>query len=208
MAKRGFTLIELLVVIAIIAILAAILFPVFAKAREKARQTSCLNNVKQMGTALLQYVQDYDERTPPGAAVDMNSHAHPWASAMPYVKNTQVLICPSDATRNTCSLQAGVSGYWGAEWSTVMCSYAYSNRTGNMGLGEITAPAETMCIAEMNDRPYADYVTTINGLYYMDPAQARYLNACRHNDGMNIGYWDGHAKWIGKTGLQTVRVSP
>ncbi|MEN6404264.1 MAG: prepilin-type N-terminal cleavage/methylation domain-containing protein, partial [Armatimonadia bacterium] len=62
--KRGFTLIELLVVIAIIAILAAILFPVFAKAREKARQTSCLNNCKQLGTAIVQYCQDYDERMP------------------------------------------------------------------------------------------------------------------------------------------------
>src|SRR5476651_129734 len=67
--KRGFTLIELLVVIAIIAVLAAILFPVFAQAREKARQTSCLSNEKQLGLAVMQYVQDYDEMTPTGAAI-------------------------------------------------------------------------------------------------------------------------------------------
>ena len=208
MRKSGFTLIELLVVIAIIAILAAILFPVFAKAREKARQSSCLNNVKQLQLALLQYCEDYDERTPPGAAVDMNARSHPWASAQPYVKNSQVFACPSDSLRNTCSLQAGVAGYWGAEWATFACSYGYGNRTGNMSLGMITVPAETAAIAEMVERPYVDYNVLINGIMYMDPTQVRYVNACRHNEGMNIGYWDGHAKWQKRENLNTVRLGP
>ncbi len=73
---RGFTLIELLVVIAIIAILAAILFPVFAKAREKARTASCSNNMKQLGTALMMYVQDYDEALPYGSSAYINSHVN------------------------------------------------------------------------------------------------------------------------------------
>ncbi len=118
---KGFTLIELLVVIAIIAILAAILFPVFAQAREKARQASCLSNTKQMGLAAIQYVQDYDETFPMndpywadfgnrgcraaiGLTVNGQTRTAPacqaWtAQFFPYIKNNQVFICPSDPTQ-------------------------------------------------------------------------------------------------------------
>ncbi|HEY3332772.1 MAG TPA: DUF1559 domain-containing protein [Capsulimonadaceae bacterium] len=89
----GFTLIELLVVIAIISILAAILFPVFAKAREKARQTSCASNMKQLGIAELQYVQDYDELYP-GSSFYGNGWAYP---LYPYVKSTGAFACPDEA---------------------------------------------------------------------------------------------------------------
>jgi len=101
--KKGFTLIELLVVIAIIAILAAILFPVFAKVREKARQTSCLSNEKQLGLAFVQYAQDYDETFP----VDMNNgYCNGWAGEIyPYVKSTGVFKCPDDPTQPS---EAGV----------------------------------------------------------------------------------------------------
>src|ERR1700729_3180729 len=93
--NKGFTLIELLVVIAIIAILAAILFPVFAKAREKARQTACLSNEKQMGTAVMMYVQDYDEHMP--SVWDTNTGLT-WADEIyPYVKSLGVFVCPSNA---------------------------------------------------------------------------------------------------------------
>ena len=93
--RRGFTLIELLVVIAIIAILAAILFPVFAKAREKARQSSCLSNVKQLALAVMSYTQDYDEMLP--ASYKYNSPgATYWSETiLPYIKNSQIFKCPS-----------------------------------------------------------------------------------------------------------------
>jgi len=111
--RRGFTLIELLVVIAIIAILAAILFPVFARAREKARQTACLNNVKEMGLGMLMYAQDYDEMFPamslgPVTPIpvipehpEFGRHAtlgyfNCWSNGIyPYIKNVQIFLCPS-----------------------------------------------------------------------------------------------------------------
>src|SRR2546423_851760 len=120
MHRRGFTLIELLVVITIIAILAAILFPVFAQARESARQSSCLSNTKQLGLGIMQYVQDYDEKFPLWIWCDSVGGANPVVSGpgtpdtpwgpwknnhtgwdkttQPYIKNVQVFKCPSNDT--------------------------------------------------------------------------------------------------------------
>jgi len=108
--RAAFTLIELLVVIAIIAILAAILFPVFAQARESARKASCISNTKQLGLGVMMYVQDYDEMypcnswdTPPIGTADTDAHNAGFLSAtqwvwriMPYIKNKQIFVCPSD----------------------------------------------------------------------------------------------------------------
>ena len=104
----GFTLIELLVVIAIIAILAAILFPVFAQARAKARQTACLSNMRQLGTAVMMYVQDYDETYVPSVSYtaalasglpDTSSPSRSWPTLLyPYVKNEQIFVCPDGET--------------------------------------------------------------------------------------------------------------
>src|SRR5579862_1239618 len=106
-SKRAFTLIELLVVIAIIAILAAILFPVFAQAREKARAISCLSNTKQLGLAVMMYVQDYDETYPltafwndVGGTPGFAANFYLWSSqrcTQPYIKNTDIYKCPDDS---------------------------------------------------------------------------------------------------------------
>jgi prepilin-type N-terminal cleavage/methylation domain-containing protein/prepilin-type processing-associated H-X9-DG protein len=134
MRKRGFTLIELLVVIAIIAILAAILFPVFAQAREKARQTTCLSNLKQLSTGMLLYVQDYDEKYP-NSYVDVASRAAcellpggcwfstngPWYSFWPqlysaYTKNFQIATCPDGDPGRTTN---PYTGHYGANEALV-----------------------------------------------------------------------------------------
>src|SRR5205809_846157 len=130
-AKRGFTLIELLVVIAIIAILAAILFPVFAQAREKARQSSCLSNLKQIGTALMMYVQDYDEAYPCNWYGSLwpsvpNTNRYKWMDAVfPYVKNEKVFSCPSDGGSRSTYInvqnlpKAGSQNNWGSYCTNV-----------------------------------------------------------------------------------------
>lgn len=106
---KGFTLIELLVVIAIIAILAAILFPVFAKAREKARQTACVSNMKQLGTAYAMYVQDHNETLAPSTYFAINGlpPLRWYHIVQPYVKNEQLFVCPSDQYANMKSTASG-----------------------------------------------------------------------------------------------------
>jgi len=142
---KAFTLIELLVVIAIIAILAAILFPVFATAREKARQTSCLSNEKQLGLAVLQYYNDYDE-TPPCGNSQTNQPTG-WAGQIyPYVKSKQVFVCPSDLTIGPSSsycynrfitIQNPNPGYYtGALW-------------GAYPISQFGAPSRTVLFAEI-----------------------------------------------------------
>src|SRR5437870_13519810 len=111
-SKPAFTLIELLVVIAIIAILAPLLFPVFAQARERARMTACMSNMRQIGMALMQYVQDYDETFPymrfHGMAAPRGSHTYVWRNAIrPYLKSLDILGCPSNPLSRTNPGQPG-----------------------------------------------------------------------------------------------------
>ena len=186
MRRRGFTLIELLVVIAIIAILAAILFPVFARAREKARQTACLSNVKQIGLALMMYVQDYDETFPGRAATNhYPPWDHPWSYwykiIEPYVKNEQLFVCPS-MRRDPTSY-----GY----------SLAPSLSTGST-MAEVEQPATMVWVVENRWAPWA---------YRPGPPNAETFEEWEefyppiHNGGVNACHVDGHAKWYQTTVL-------
>ena len=182
-ARRGFTLIELLVVIAIIAILAAILFPVFARAREKARQTSCLSNVKQIMLAVQQYAQDYDERMP------RHGNSPDWSEQIyPYVNNAQVYGCPS-ATQNPNTV-AEVGTIFNYSWN-----YYSNSAQNNMKLAQIQRPSEALVI--------------LDGSYYIsnrwrgDGSAIDNDGVPRHNDGANIGFADGHAKWMVPTNYLT-----
>jgi len=141
---RGFTLIELLVVIAIIAILAAILFPVFAKVREKARQTSCLSNEKQIGLAFEQYVEDYDELWPSGDAVTATGEVPGtgWASTVyPYIKSTQLYKCPDDSTGNGPETANGL-------FPTAV-SYGFNSNLAHASDAQLQAPASTVSLFEV-----------------------------------------------------------
>jgi len=137
--RKGFTLIELLVVIAIIAILAAILFPVFAKAREKARQTSCTSNLKQLALAFVQYTQDYDEAFPGGggAAAIVNYSGEDWANQIyPYEKSSGVYKCPDDTSN---------SGSPGVSYAYNQNIGLYENALAAIpGTGSTTAISSTM----------------------------------------------------------------
>jgi len=199
MRVRGFTLIELLVVIAIIAILAAILFPVFAKAREKARQTSCLSNIKQISLGILQYAQDYDERI--SRCGTLTPRSYWWSYVQPYLKNTQVLVCPSRSGGNFPGYaQNSTISYWGE----VPPSATYPG--AGKGLGEIVSPAQTILIAESDANglvAHADHCyTSCAGIDRVTKAPGNTAhptyNACIiHNGGSNFSYFDGHAKWGG-----------
>ena len=164
----AFTLIELLVVIAIIAILAAILFPVFARARENARKTSCLSNLKQIGLGLLQYSQDYDEKLVEkqyGGETwsSVSPDRHKWMdSIFPYVKSEQIFICPSDSPFATAGSSGGngnspyvyyknfnpaTQGYLGGSDNGSYGSYSINAYYGSGGAG----PANGTAMSQLQD---------------------------------------------------------
>jgi prepilin-type N-terminal cleavage/methylation domain-containing protein/prepilin-type processing-associated H-X9-DG protein len=193
---RGFTLIELLVVIAIIAILAAILFPVFAKARDKARQSSCLSNLKQIALASLGYAQDYDE----AFAAHLGFGGKAWPTLLvPYVKSTQIFQCPS---RQSDAANTDQSSYSQNE--------ALDNSLVGYTLSEVPDPAGTMMQIDacLGGAPPATYNYAWSGINvtYTD-SSGDYRVDCRHagssgaplgaiNKGgvANMSYCDGHSK--------------
>lgn len=213
----GFTLIELLVVIAIIAILAAILFPVFAQAREKARQTSCLSNLKQMGLAWNMYAQDYDETTPPlriPGSVPRRSQSMAGFNPIPgafwcdvlnaYKKNFLIQICPSRdpnyqpnaADQATFDSDAEVRGFLGSVDNYRNAYVLNQHATYEPPGGTAKAPSGRP-LASMPDPANLIAVAESRDAGASPDANTNVFYSCGiHNKGGNYMYADGHAKWM------------
>lgn len=204
--KNAFTLIELLVVIAIIAILAAILFPVFARAREKARQSQCVSNLNQISKACLAYATDYDQTmpvvawafrpTPPNAAL--------WTQLIaPYVKNEGVFKCNSESKavyganwENRFKLSYGMNWFWGFPYTTSMDFVVQ--------LTKLTRPAASILV--MDSVPIDPVADPLGGFMvtpfgydnrnYALPMNKTSGYSTRHDEGTVVTFADGHAKWF------------
>ncbi len=190
-SPKGFTLIELLVVIAIIAILAAILFPVFARARENARRASCGSNLKQIALGMFQYTQDYDERY----IQPQNDNNTMVLVLQPYIKSTQLFICPSangEATTQLTALTRNVSWKVGnpAAVPSTQSRGSYGMNTALEGLS--ISEVQTSALVPM----------FFDGTWYTEANSgaggggSTIQAGTRHFDGNNIAYADGHVKWF------------
>jgi len=206
MRRRGFTLIELLVVIAIIAILAAILFPVFAQAREKARQASCLSNIKQIALGAMMYVQDYDETFPGGPGVASLWYPGPQGSwtnlptnafgnvapanvgsrLQPYIKNEGVFVDPNDKSGDR---------FANNRWSSAFTRLSYWWHSGlsqgwsqpNYPAGTLSNPGVPHSLASIGRPAEVQMVQDNWAAYHTTGAQGQ--------SRWNIGYADGHLKF-------------
>jgi prepilin-type N-terminal cleavage/methylation domain-containing protein/prepilin-type processing-associated H-X9-DG protein len=180
--RRGFTLIELLVVIAIIALLAAILFPVFARARGNARKSSCQNNQKQIMIGFAQYTQDYDEMMFALGWGGAGSNAW-WDVIQPYIKSRQALACPSYASTN-----------YGNNYPAKLTNpdrgfnYMWSEQVmaNGISLADVKYPAQRVSFAEGN--------TAVNG-WTWDNVKTRARPGANHLNGCNAAFLDGHVKY-------------
>ncbi len=217
--RAAFTLIELLVVIAIVSILAAIIFPALASAREKGRQAQCLSNLKQLGLAVQQYTQDNDETLPGaygGPYPDDVAHVRlgGWVyyelfngnfdvtmgSIYPYVKSKGVYVCPDDERAKTTGLSYAINGCVNNSFDPAL--FYESGKA----LAQIDNPTGTMLFTEEDAGPFG---STNDGILALTFAPGGYDPiADRHNDGAEVSFVDGHVKWyhtdrIHPLGLQT-----
>lgn len=186
----GFTLVELLTVVAIIALLASILFPVFARARENARRSSCQSNLKQLGLAVLMYVGDYDERLP-GSSANDSQVTKIWTRLDAYLKNAQIIVCPSAVPR-------GASSY-GYNYSP-LCTDPDS---GCRLISQIANPAQTVLFTDGRADTARDFIypptawklnTDVDGGTYFGGNDFGEVTP-RHFEGVDVNWADGHVKW-------------
>ena len=205
--SAGFTLIELLVVIAIIAILAAILFPVFAQARAKARQIACLSGLKQIGNAIVMYSQDYDEMFVPGNVANGFSPIYYDVLLDPYVKSKEVWTCP-DAVTATATQVRNI----GMNEAVAIPLGRFGNTFPPLALSDIESPAELIAMSDTLPNDWgkdSSFGTGSFGQAFQACRAAQQaargpinLNEnrltapyLRHNTGGNYAFADGHAKW-------------
>lgn len=219
--RAGFTLIELLVVIAIIAILASILFPVFAQARERARAASCLSNTKQLGLASQMYTQDWDEKLVSYAYHNYGTgRTIGWQEALlPYMKSIQLFVCPSarkistnpsNACDPTKVLASGIgTGSYGYNYQH-LGTYTGPDALRDVSMAAVTRPAETVLLTEITAVTFtgaiitpqswgsasADDCATPTGALWGDQF------ATWHFGGSNVAFVDGHSKWMRKEAIQ------
>lgn len=209
--KSGFTLIELLVVIAIIAILAALLFPVFAAAKDKAKQTACLSNMNQIGLATVLYEQDYDDqpffRTVSATSVGRTRVPDPtymsktensvlyytelWYNLLtPYDKSTKIWACPSDSEPTLSADPTGVD--------TIARSYIISSAIEDLTASQVEDPVGSIVVTEKWSTAGDTWVDQMDGDMLPQKALPNEMNvpANRHAGGMNCSFFDGHAKWL------------
>ena len=203
--RLGFTLIELLVVIAVIGILASILFPVFARARENARRSACVSNLKQIGLGILQYTQDFDEHypiyRPPGIASGvtdfgdpaLSNGPNPLLAILPYTKSRQIYICPS-VPKDTVSLPPSAlsdTSYFGNEVAE------------GRHVSVLDTPAQLVFLHEWFQRSRAFYErprkvvtgSVVTYDYWHDSTGGKETYNNVHFDGGSFLFYDGHAKW-------------
>ena len=215
--RRGFTLIELLVVIAIIAILAAILFPVFAQAREKARSSACASNLRQIGLAILMYAQDWDEHTckthhdlAQGESI-ANLYVWYWP-LQAYIKNGGIFHCPS--LNDTPSIMPSWLAL--ADWQNLRTDYLINGFFAHGAfIGMFSRPAEQILVAERHSGigffDYHPWPSASNGDWergFLDGSGYQIgdlgsdsqvpdpNNVGRHSSGDNYAFLDGHVKWL------------
>ncbi|MEO6908073.1 MAG: DUF1559 domain-containing protein [Abditibacteriaceae bacterium] len=230
---KGFTLIELLVVIAIISILAAILFPVFARARENARRASCMSNMKQIGLGTMMYVQDYDQHFPIVNYLNNPSVGYVGLATeiIPYTKSTQIYQCPSDRVRTSYSTNLTRDVTQINSLTVDYTDYWYNFNFGSSGEfkigiadGALTSPSNTLLAGEgdggqslpaafnvsysfSNGCAYHTYIWSLPGM----PCAAAGTGASddqyskkKHLGGSNYLFTDGHVKWLVPSAISNV----
>jgi prepilin-type N-terminal cleavage/methylation domain-containing protein/prepilin-type processing-associated H-X9-DG protein len=221
--RRAFTLIELLVVIAIIAILAAILFPVFARAREQARKTSCLSNLKQLSLSFLMYAQDYDE-TFPGIRFGNNpGEGWPWSvwpgsvdwtgvfthGVQPYIKNRQIFQCPSGTDNDRWSGANGVSYCYNEYMYNYSQGWSKQAQVGGAPAGVASVSILSECFSSGIYMDWEGAGPALPGNVIDGLNRIRYhtWNPWKPNhDGTNLAYADGHTKFMAKDAMRSYRM--
>lgn len=200
---HGFTMVELLVVVGVIAVLASMLFPVFAQAREKARASTCTSHLQGLTMAMLMYVQDYDEQLPLAVALTSTPPFFaPWHNLIdPYVRNKQVWLCPSSSIPANDADGSPTSHFGYNAYYLTKLERDFSNvgttQTG-VRMSAVVSPGETVVLTDAQ-ASISGSRCGLDGKYLLPPSLPNTdcwgLPSVRHTDGCNVSWLDGHVQW-------------